>query len=63
MITKMITKCLYFNIAKDVWPNGGVLSCSVLGEWIAPQLEHIYATQNLPALLPGMQDSPDGCQK
>src|SRR3990172_12356739 len=34
-----------------------------IGEWIAPQLEHIYATQNLPALLPGMQDSPDGCQK
>ena len=31
MITKMITKCLYSNIAKDVWPNGGVLGCSVCG--------------------------------
>lgn len=50
-------------MAKDVWPNGGVLSCSVLGEWIAPQLEHVYATQNLPALLPGMSDFPDRYQE
>lgn len=45
-------------LAHVVLPNK-----QTIGEWIAPQLEHIYTTQNLTALLPGMQDSPDGCQK
>lgn len=45
-------------IEQEFLPHVLLPSGQTVGDWIAPQLSRVYATQQMPALLPGLEEPP-----